>query len=107
MNSRTKGHAYERKLAREFRLAGWTECQTSRFESKMLDDKGVDFTNTKPFNIQAKAMERTPAYHDILKGMPKDTNYNVIFHKRNNKGEVVVMSKDDFYELVLMLKSII
>jgi len=35
--------------------------------------------------------------------MPKDNNYNVIFHKRNRLGEVVVMTKEDFYDILQML----
>ena len=102
-NGRNKGNSYERKLAKEWREFGF-ETKTSRYESKMLDDMKVDLTNTGFFNIQAKAVERlSPSYHEILDSMPKDNNYNVIFHKRNRKGEVVVMTKDDFYELVQML----
>lgn len=103
-NGRNKGNAYERKLAKEFRELGFVNCKTSRYESKMLDDLKVDLTNTGFFNVQAKAVERlSPTHHDILESMPKDSNYNVIFHKRNRKGDIVVMSKDDFYELVQML----
>lgn len=102
-NGRNKGNSYERKLAKEWRELGF-ETKTSRYESKMLDDMKVDLTNTGFFNVQAKAVERlSPSYHEILDSMPKDNNYNVIFHKRNRKGEVVVMTKDDFYELVQML----
>ena len=103
-NSRNKGSSYERKLAKEFRSFGFTDCKTSRYASKMLDDMKVDLTNTGFFNVQAKAVERlSPSYHEILKSMPKDSNYNIIFHKRNNKGEVVVMSKEDFYEILEMM----
>lgn len=103
-NGRNKGNSYERKLAEEFRSMGFSKCKTSRYESKMLDDMKVDLTNTGFFNVQAKAVERlSPGYHDILKSMPKDTNYNLVFHKRNRKGDVVVMSKEDFYEIVEML----
>lgn len=103
-NGRNKGNSYERKLAKEFRDLGFLDCKTSRYESKMLDDLKVDLTNTGFFNVQAKSVERlSPTYHEILESMPKDTNYNVIFHKRNRKGEVVVMTKDDFYELVEIL----
>jgi hypothetical protein len=41
-NSRTKGHAYERALARELREF-FPECRTSRDESHFLDRLGVDF----------------------------------------------------------------
>ncbi|MGV6830284.1 MAG: hypothetical protein ACWA5P_01820 [bacterium] len=103
--ARNKGHSYERKLALEFREMGWENCKTSRFASKMLDDMKVDLFATEPFNVQAKAVERlSPGYHDILKSMPKDENYNVVFHKRNHKGEVVSMMKEDFYEILGMLK---
>ena len=101
---RDKGHAYERAIAKEFRELGFSKCKTSRYESKMLDDMKVDLTHTGFFNVQLKAVERlSPSYHDILDSMPKDHNYNVIFHKRNRKGDVVVMSKDDFYELTEIL----
>ena len=103
INSRSKGTSYERKLAKEWREFGFN-TKTSRYESKMLDDMKVDLTNTGIFNIQAKAVERlSPSYHDILDSMPKDNNYNCIFHKRNRKGEVVVMTKEDFYDIVQML----
>ena len=103
-HSKNKGSAYERKLAKEWREFGFSDCKTSRFESKMLDDLGVDLTNTGIFNIQAKAVERlSPSYHEILASMPKDNNYNLIFHKRNRKGDVVVMTKEDFYDILQML----
>ena len=103
-NGRNKGNSYERKLAKEFRDMGFDKCKTSRYESKMLDDMKVDLTHTGFFNVQAKAVEKlSPTYHDILASMPKDTNYNTIFHKRNRKGEVVVMTKEDFYEILEML----
>lgn len=104
-NSRSVGHTYERSLRKEFIELGWEDCQTSRYASKATDDLMVDFVNTKPFNIQAKRWKSAPSYHEILKQMPQDSNYNVIIHKRPNKGEVVVMSKEDFYELIKMLKS--
>lgn len=103
INSKAKGSDYERKIAKEFREYGFSNCKTSRFESKMLDDAGVDLTNTGFFNVQLKAVERLGSYHDILTSMPKDNNYNVIFHKRNRKGETVTMSKEDFYEIMEML----
>jgi hypothetical protein len=104
-NSRAVGHTYERALRKELIALGFTECQTSRYASKATDDLLVDFVGTKPFNIQAKRWKSAPSYHEILDKMPKDDNYNVIIHKRPNKGEVVVLSKEDFWELVAMLKT--
>ena len=103
-NSRAVGHTYERNLRLEFIDLGWDQCQTSRYASKETDDACVDFVHTEPFNIQAKRWKSAPSYQDVLNAMPQNGNYNVIIHKRPNRGEVVVMSKDDFYEIIKMLK---
>jgi hypothetical protein len=103
-NSRAVGHTYERQLRLEFIALGWDKCQTSRYASRETDDANVDFVNTPPFNIQAKRWASAPSYHEVLKSMPEGNFYNVIIHKRPNKGEVVVMSKEDFYEIIKMLK---
>jgi len=102
-NSRAVGNDYERQIRLELIKLGWPKCKTSRYASKMTDDALVDFVNTKPFNIQVKRWKSAPSYHEVLKAMPQDNNYNVIIHKRPNKGEVVVMDKATFYELVEML----
>lgn len=103
-NSRAVGHTYERQLRLELIELGWNDCQTSRYASHLADDSGVDFVNTKPFNIQAKRWKSAPSYHEVLKSMPQDSNYNVIIHKRPNKGEIVIMDKESFYEIIKMLK---
>ena len=105
VNRRQVGHDYERAIRLELIDLGWIDCQTSRYASKETDDANVDFVNTSPFQIQAKRWKSAPSYHDVLSSMPQNENYNVIFHKRPQKGEVVVMSKEDFYELIKMLKT--
>lgn len=102
-SSRVKGHAFERSMAEHFRNLGYSKCRTSRYESKMLDDMDIDLTNTKPFNIQCKAVENLGSAHDVLSAMPNDENYNVVIHKRNRKGIVVSMTLDDFSEIIQML----
>lgn len=105
VNRRQVGHDYERQVRLELIELGYEDCVTSRYGSKEMDDKLVDLLNTPPFNIQLKRWKSAPSYHDVLNAMPDDVNYNVIFHKRPNKGEVVVMSKESFYEIVKMLKA--
>ena len=96
MNSRLKGHGFERAMALRLREI-WPECYTTRFKgSSWLDYSGVDLVGTPGFNVQLKALERSPAYHDILNNMTKDENTNIIIHKRNNKGCVVVLGLGDF-----------
>ena len=103
-NSRAVGHTYERQLRKEFIALGWDKCQTSRYASREHDDANVDFVHTEPFSIQAKRWKSAPSYHEVLDSMPDDNNYKVIIHKRPNKGEIVVMSKADFFEIISMLK---
>lgn len=98
------GHTYERALRLELIELGWDKCQTSRYASRETDDANVDFVETPPFQIQAKRWKSAPSYHEILDSMPQNENYNVVIHKRPNRGEVVVMSKEDFYEIIKMLK---
>lgn len=103
-NSRSVGHTYERALRLEFIKLGWDKCQTSRYASRETDDANVDFVNTSPFNIQAKRWKSAPSYHEVLASMPDNGNYNVIIHKRPNKGEVVVMSGKSFFEIISILR---
>ena len=104
-NVRRKGHNYERKIRKELRKLFYPDCETSRFGSKKRDQEGVDLLKSGFLNVQAKSWEAGPPYHKILKEMPDDGNYNVIFHHRKHKGEVVVMSKEDFYEILGTMKS--
>ncbi|MCD4697863.1 MAG: hypothetical protein K8S16_16680 [Bacteroidales bacterium] len=100
--ARTKGHNYERKIRREFIEIGFSDCNTSRYESIKRDQAKVDLCNTGVFNIQCKAVEKGINYQKLLSEMPQETNYNIILHKKNRK-EIAVLSKADFYELLNML----
>jgi len=103
MNARNKGHNYERKIRKELREMGWRACETSRYANRALDDQKVDLANTDPYQIQCKAVERGINYHDLLGEMPKNAKINCVFHKKNRK-EVVVLSKQDFYNLICQQK---
>jgi hypothetical protein len=106
MNSRNKGHNYERQIRKELRERFYPDCETSRYVSKYVDDvEKTDLVNTGMIRFQLKAMEKFPNFFDVLDSMPDDERYNVIFNKRNRKGEIVVMSKEDFYEILNILKS--
>jgi len=97
-SSRNKGCNYERKIMHEFIKLGWTDCLTSRYANRQLDDAGVDLVNTSPFNIQCKAIESALQYIKILKNMPI-RGINAIFHKRD-RYEMVILSKKDFYKII-------
>jgi hypothetical protein len=109
--SRRLGHGYERQIRLEMIELGYEDCETSRYESKKLDDAKVDLTHTKPFNVQCKAYQNQPNFRSVLSEMPDDSNYNTVFMKKNvgvgkkRPEDIVVMWKKDFYELITMLKS--
>ena len=104
MKSRRKGHDYERQIRREYRELGRANCETSRFASKMMDDRKIDLVNTKPFAVQCKSLINNPSYHKIIDEMrPNKPQYKLIFHKRATNDEYVIMKKNDFYELLEML----
>lgn len=105
MNARNKGNSYEREIRKEL-LEFYPDCLTSRYASKYADDVlKTDLINTGMFNMQMKATEKAPNFQQVLSTMPTDHNFNVVFHKRNRQGEVVVLSKHDFYELLNIMKS--
>jgi hypothetical protein len=100
IHSKNKGNKYELLIISFLRLWGW-DAQSSRSCNRDLDNQGVDIVTEAPFNIQCKAVEKMKtSYHDILASMPTDKT-PVIFHKRNNKGSVVVMTAEDFARLCL------
>lgn len=100
-SAKQKGHDYERKIRNEMlELGFFPECETSRNESRKKDGEKVDLCYTDPFNIQCKAQEKMGLVHNILRDMPDDGNINLVFDKRNYKGEVVCMKKEDFYRIL-------
>tara|TARA_A100001391_G_scaffold62126_1_gene38704 strand:+ start:117 stop:473 length:357 start_codon:yes stop_codon:yes gene_type:complete len=104
MRSRRKGHDYERKIRKEFRDMGWKFCETSRYASKMIDNAKIDLVRTDPFAVQCKATTNNPSYHKILDEMkPNMFQYKLIYHKRKNDGEYVIMKKNDWLEILEML----
>lgn len=92
--NRDKGHRYERELRQEFIEAGFTECQTARYASKMVDDSGVDFVGLGDLNVQAKYYDSPLDYWRTLDKMPINWNASVVFHKKSRLGEVVVSNTD-------------
>ena len=103
---RTRGNSYERQVAEEMRELGWKKCCTSRAESRNKDSEGIDLCNTTPLNIQCKCLNIFKNPIEPLSKMPSNNGYyNVIFMKVVHKGEYVVLSKQDFYDMLEVLKT--
>jgi hypothetical protein len=96
INARKKGHGYELLIRDFFKDLGYSDCVSSRSESKNLDDKGVDLVFTGPYWVQCKAVESLGSIHKILDSMPKEEKLNLVFHKRNRQGTIVAMDIESF-----------
>lgn len=102
--SRNKGHNYEREIRKEFVELGFKKCVTSRYGSKMLDDKGIDLMNTGVFAVQCKAYARNPNYRKVFDKMDyEDTDIPIIFHKAPGNKQYCILKKEDLMEILEML----
>lgn len=104
INPRIKGKTFERRIVNIWKSLFGGVVERSSYVNKKLDNAGVDIVGTDPFSLQCKAVERSLNYHDIIEKMPLNANYNVVLHKRNNRGTVAAMNGEDFFELVKILK---
>src|SRR5688572_19992089 len=102
--SRTKGHAFERSLARRFREMGWPEAARTLHETR--DGNCGDLVHVKPFSVQAKCGAAPSVWkalsEAVLAADPGD--YSVAVLKRDRAVPIVAMTLDDFCELVGKLK---
>ena len=106
INARRAGHQYERDLVKELKeLLKDEEISTSRYSSRKLDDAKVDIFGTQKygFHIQANRYKNNPNLFEVLSEMPTDECINTIFWKKPHVGEIVCMTKQDFYELLITL----
>lgn len=109
--NKRRGNAYETKIAKELRELGFEKVVTSRSESKNTDDNKVDLIDTDdklPCNIQLKKTMSTPQYFSIRKeSTVSPESFVLIWNKQKrvndrfmSEGEVVMMDKRFFYELI-------
>jgi len=101
--NRSAGLNFERQIARELKDMGY-DAVTSRYESKRLDDAGVDLVTNFPLAPQMKVSQNTPDPHKLL----TETEAEVIFFKKVKKankkfmpqGEYIMLTKENFYNLI-------
>lgn len=96
--ARTKGHSFERLVARYFREAGFTEAAR---QLEYQAGKGVDLTGTEPFAVQCKTGGTVPSPYKILAEIPKKKGQiPLAVHKVTGKDTLVTMKLGDFLKLV-------
>lgn len=109
--NRTAGHNWEREVINDLKKRGYKDAVSARYESKRLDDAGVDIVNTPPFNMQCKNEAKRPDYHKLITEMPD--GINVVIHKYTEKkgtkfltqGKYVIMEYDNWLELIELFVS--
>lgn len=104
INSRNKGHAFERENMHMFREVGFDKCVTSRSESKNLDDMGIDLVHTGEFDVQCKRVERLNV-SKVMDEMPnREGKVPVVIHKQNRYPALVTMKREDFFMFVQRMR---
>ena len=107
---REKGHAYERKIAKELNELGFNVV-TSRSESKSTDDNKVDLIDLNkqlPIQIQLKKTSNIPNYFKIRSESTVDpTEFCIIWAKQESRetnmitvGEIALIDKQMLYKLL-------
>lgn len=99
-NNKRAGNVYEIFCRNWFRKLGFEGCETSRFESKKMDNQKIDLCNTGPFDVQCKYTQSINMHLELLKMKKRRGQYKVLFHKRKNLGTVVAMPLKDFEDIL-------
>lgn len=116
-NSRRRGVLYEQQIAKELRELGFSGVVTSRSESKAMDDQKIDLIDKNQelfFYPQLKRTGKCPKYFEIEASCPlKDKpfvifwNYQIPTAKTfRSGGEIVMLPKSFFYELINLWKNV-
>jgi hypothetical protein len=115
LRNRTAGHNFERQVVNDLKARGFVSAVSSRFESRRLDDSGVDICNTSPFDIQCKNMQGNIDYQKYLEAInpPDGHEIKVLLHKKTKKvksrfmpeGIFAIMYYEDFLRLAELQKA--
>lgn len=106
-NNREKGHRFERKV-RTIVKPKFPDVKTSRSESRELDNKGIDFANTDPYNFQCKSLSKKVDYVGIISKMERVPGIPVVLHQLTEKRgsrfyiveEYAILKMNDFMHLI-------
>lgn len=96
--SRTKGHSFERWIAKQFRSIG---CEDARRELEYQEARGVD-VNAGPFAIQSKAYKDYCPISKINE-IQDDKKINLLVTKGDRKEPMVVLKFSVFLKLISYL----
>ena len=100
MNSNRKGKVFEREIAAYLREHGYTDAHRGQQYHGGADSP--DVIGLTGFHIECKRTERFDLYGS-LKQSKLDSGENeipIVVHRKNNEQSVVVISLDDFMEVI-------
>lgn len=109
-NQRTRGHNFERRIAKKFRDLGYDKVMTTRQGSRYLDNCKLDLMNL-PFRVQCKyGKHKGLSYSKLIEEIEEltsDTDYAdfpiAIFHTqdgRRKSTKLVVIPEDHYFDLI-------
>ena len=100
--SRTKGHSFEREVAKKLRRLGLFPNAKRKLEYQEDECIGVDLENTGPFAIQCKRYKKYPPMNKIFE-VDDGTKMPVLWCKEDRGPELVVLKADDFISLLFTI----
>lgn len=97
INSRTKGHGYERECVKEFRKV-FGDCERTQ-EGDSLDRAGVDLKGTGRLRVQCK---RGRKYAPItkIKEITVSNGIHCLVTKGDRERSTITLYLEDFLELI-------
>src|SRR3990167_5652302 len=103
--SRTKGHAFERKISQEMRDLGFRDCVTvreSRLGNWSRTDDGRDIVGTPGFAIQVKNRRDYCSVSTIeeIVVYPKENEKRIVIAKANHKEVMAIIPWEDLKLLI-------
>jgi hypothetical protein len=98
-SARTKGHSFERFIARLFQFVGYTGAQR-QLEYQINQAQGIDLANTGRYKIQCKKTKKYVPLSTINEIKYKDGDVPVLIAAGDAEPPLAVMRLEDFLELV-------
>lgn len=101
INSRKKGHSFERSVAQDLRAAGFPNARR-QLEYHEDDANGVDLQHTGDFKVQCKALNKQPNIPAVMREMralnPQDIP--MVVFKVDKQGTFAAFRYEDALKLM-------
>lgn len=98
--SRTKGHSYEREVARDLRETGNFPDAKRKLEYQESECIGIDIENAGSLDIQCKRLKKYAPITKIEEIHPMQGRIPVLVTKADHKRSVACLYWEDFLEIL-------